>query len=178
MLTDLQTRKFTRMFNAFDADHSGYLEFADVQTILTNLAQLNGIVAGSPEYEAAQSSFRTRWEHTRQFADTNRDDRVTLDEWLAYCSALIQSPEMFEQDMGSLISSNARLMDRDGDGLISLEDFAAVRGNLDSDNTAVFQRLDLNGDGYISREEFIASYRQFFLSDDPDAPGSWFFGPF
>ena len=178
MLTELQKRKFTRMFDAFDADHSGYLEFADVQTVLTNLAQLTGMVVGSPQYEAALSGFRLRWEHTRQFADTSRDDRLTLDEWLAYCEALLRSPELFEQDLGSMISGNAKLMDRDGDGLISLEEFVAVRGNLDSDNTAVFERLDRNGDGYISRDEFVEAYRQFFLSDDPDAPGNWFFGPF
>jgi steroid delta-isomerase-like uncharacterized protein len=178
MLSDLQKRKLTNMFHALDANHSGYLEYADFDALLTNLAQLSEMAAGSPEYEQLQSGFRTRWDHIRQFAETNRDEHVRLDEWLAYCSELVQSPDKVEQEWVSTARLNARLMDRDGDGLVSLEEFAAFRANLDTDNRAIFERFDLNGDGYIPGDEFPELFRQFFLSDDPDAPGNWFFGPF
>ena len=178
MLTDLQTRKLTRMFNAFDADHSGYLEYADLEALLINLAQLTGMAAGSPEYEQVQSGLRTRWEHIRQFADTNRDERVMLDEWLAYFSELVQSPDKLEHDWVSVASLIARQMDRDGDGLISFEEFATLHTNLDTDHRVVFQRFDLNGDGYISGDEIPELFRQFFLSDDPDAPGNLWYGSF
>ncbi|MEU0007940.1 EF-hand domain-containing protein [Streptomyces sp. NPDC006314] len=39
-----------------------------------------------------------------------------------------------------------------------------------------FTKLDTDGDGVISRQEFIRAIREHFLSTDPDAPGSPFFG--
>ena len=39
-----------------------------------------------------------------------------------------------------------------------------------------FTRLDTDGDGAVSRHEFIRAIREHFLSDNPDAPGSMFFG--
>ena len=51
MLTDLQKRKLTRMFNAYDADHSGYLEFADLEAHFNNLAQMREIAVGSSQYD-------------------------------------------------------------------------------------------------------------------------------
>ena len=41
-----------------------------------------------------------------------------------------------------------------------------------------FARLDLDGDGHISHDEFTQLYLEFFTSDDPEAPGSSFWGPF
>ena len=96
MLTDLQTRKLTRMFNAYDADHSGYLEFADFETQFNNLAHMHRIAADSPEYDELQSAYRAAWEQIRRFGDADRDERVVLDEWLAYCSDVVQSPDTFE----------------------------------------------------------------------------------
>jgi len=40
-----------------------------------------------------------------------------------------------------------------------------------------FERLDLDGDGVISKDEFARLYLEFFTSEDPEAPGSWFWGP-
>jgi len=178
MLTDLQTRKLTRMFNAYDADHSGSLEYADLEAHFTNLAQMREIAVGSPQYDELQSSYRAVWEHLRQFADTDRDERVLPDEWLAYCSELVQSPDKFLTNRRVLARLDAKLLDRDGDRLISQEEFAGLRATLDTDTATVFQRFDLDGDGYVSGDEFVELFRQFFLSDDPDAPGNTWYGPF
>jgi Ca2+-binding EF-hand superfamily protein len=176
MLTDLQTRKLTRMFNTYDADHSGSLEFADFEAQFNNLAQMRGIASDSPEYDQLQSGYRAAWDQIRQFADPDRDERVTLDEWLAYCSEVVQSPDKFEQGMGSIARLNAKLLDHDGDGLISLDELVAFRATLDTDKEAIFKQFDLDGDGYMSGDELVELFRQFFLSDDPNAPGNIWYG--
>jgi Ca2+-binding EF-hand superfamily protein len=178
MLTDLQTRKLTRMFNAFDADHSGYLEFADLEAHCSNLARMTELAAGSPQYAELQSSYRAAWDQISRFGDADRDGRVTTDEWLAYCADVVQSPDTFEQGIGAIARLDALLLDRNGDGLVSREEFAALRSPLDTDSTTVFQQFDLDGDGYISGDEFVALFRQFFMSDDPDAPGNTWYGPY
>ncbi len=178
MATDLQRRKHTRMFQAFDADHSGYLEFADLEAQINNVAQLTGLAPSSPQYQAMLSGYRAAWERIRQLADTDRDERVVLDEWLAYCSQLVDAPDRFERELGSIATGNVKLLDRDGDGSVSHEEFGAMRGSLDTDDAAFFQRFDPNGDGYLSGDELVKLFREFFLSDDPDAPGNLWYGPF
>lgn len=178
MLTDLQKRKFTRMFDAYDADHSGYLEFADFEAQFNNLAQMRAIASDSPEYDQLQSGYRAAWGHMRQFADSDRDDRLVIDEWLAYCSELVESPDTFDRGIGAIARLNAKLLDDDGDGLISLEELVAFRANLDTEKEAIFKQFDRDGDGNISGDELVELFREFFLSDDPNAPGNIWYGDF
>jgi len=39
-----------------------------------------------------------------------------------------------------------------------------------------FDRIDADDSGMISLDEFARLYVDFFLSEDPDAPASWFWG--
>jgi len=176
MLTDLQKRKLTRMFNAYDADHNGYLEFADFEAQFNNLAQMHELAADSAEYNELQSAYRAAWDQISRFGDADHDGRVLLDEWLAYGSDVVQSPDMFENGLGAVAKLNGKLLDHDGDGLISLEEFATFRATLDTERAAIFKRFDLDGDGYISADELVELFRQFFLSDDPNALGNTWYG--
>ncbi|SDC16167.1 EF-hand domain-containing protein [Streptomyces prasinopilosus] len=72
------------------------------------------------------------------------------------------------------------IIDTDGDNEISKDEFARfLRDVWRSDSPGamdVFAKLDTDGDGAISRHEFIRAIREFYLPNDPDAPGSLFFG--
>ena len=74
-----------------------------------------------------------------------------------------------------------RLIDADGDGVIGPQEYRDLMASVFVDAASAdqaFARLDTNGDGVISHDEFTQLYRDFFTSDDPDAPGSRFWGPF
>jgi Ca2+-binding EF-hand superfamily protein len=178
MLSELQTRKLTRMFNAFDSDHSGYLEFADFEAQFNNLAHMRDIATDSPEYAELQSSYDAAWNAISRFADTNSDGRVTLAEWLTYGSSVVASPDTFEHGVGSIAKLSAKLLDSDGDGAISREEFTTFRSVLDAGRATIFEQFDLDGDGYISSDELLELFRQFFMSDDPAAPGNTWYGPY
>lgn len=47
----------------------------------------------------------------------------------------------------------------------------------EADAVQAFRILDTSGDDTVSRPEFLQAIRQYFLLNDPDAPGSLFFGP-
>ncbi|WP_256220676.1 EF-hand domain-containing protein [Streptomyces sp. CC53] len=71
------------------------------------------------------------------------------------------------------------IMDTDGDNTISKAEFKKyldVWGITDPGAMDTFHELDLDGDGEISRQEFIRAVREFFYSQDLEAPGSLFFG--
>ena len=51
MLTELQKRKLTRFFNLFDANGDGVITKQDPEQVARNLAELQGMKPGSPEYE-------------------------------------------------------------------------------------------------------------------------------
>jgi len=73
------------------------------------------------------------------------------------------------------------MMDSDGDGMVNLEDFTKfyIAYRLPEDlATNMFKKLDSNHQGHLTRQDVILRFDEFVRSDDPDAAGNWFFGPF
>jgi Ca2+-binding EF-hand superfamily protein len=73
------------------------------------------------------------------------------------------------------------LLDADGDGVIGRHEYRNLMLSVSIEGAVAdesFRRLDLDGDGQLSRSEFTQLYLEFFSSDDPEAPGSCFWGPF
>ncbi|MFJ8085435.1 EF-hand domain-containing protein [Streptomyces sp. NPDC096205] len=72
------------------------------------------------------------------------------------------------------------VIDADGDNQISTEEIARFLRDVWKDDSPramkLFTQVDTDGDSLISRYEFIRAVREHFLSNDPDAPGSIFFG--
>lgn len=69
--------------------------------------------------------------------DGNADGQVTRDEALAFASDRLRP--RIDQRMG--------MLDTDGSGAVSAEEFAAGRSG------EMFRRLDANGDGVVTRDE-------------------------
>lgn len=63
-------------------------------------------------------------------------------------------------DEHAKLRAKFNLLDENGDGSITLNEFASFCADLDLDPaevTARFQRIDANGDGLLSFEEFQAA---------------------
>ena len=182
MLTDLQKKKYTNHFNLRDTNKNGLVELADYEQYAQNVAQIVGWTTDSAEFKRIHAINMGVWQFFWKPADSDDDDKVTLDEHLGFMGMMVQRSTDPEVVAASNEHSAALFtaFDLDGDGKISVTDYKNFlqASNADADwADDVFAKLDSNGNGYISENEFAAHHRDFFSSNDPDAPGNWFYGP-
>jgi hypothetical protein len=184
MLSDLQKRKLTVAFQLYDVDKDGYLEQEDFLGFADQMAFAFNAKAAPGAAVQLRAAFNQQWEQTRHSADTNRDDRVGLEEWLHYFDAITTSPEATEAFIQGYVEgsfalyqivdpagpTDAQPRDRYVTWMtVGSQDPAAARAN--------FARLDADGDGLIPRAELYPLLRQ-WLGNDPAAPGNWLLGTF
>lgn len=182
MLTDLQKRKLARFFSVWDADGDGTITTADPKQVAQNLAGLQGLKPGSPGHRRFYNGFMAYQNDFLKTVDVDKSGRVTLEEWLIYHEEMLQDEGRFAGTALMAIESMFALMDRNGDGKITLEEYGewmkAFRIEEQDTTEEVFQKLDLNGNGMLSKDEVLQLTREFFYSDDPEARGNWALGPF
>lgn len=117
-----------------------------------NVAKKNSFVSRQTSNEG--QSFQPTKEEMKwvfQKFDTNRDGKVSLEEYKAAARAL-------DRAIGEAEAVKAfRVMDIDGDGFIDLNEFMEMfngEGRIkETEIKNAFQVFDLNGDGKISAEE-------------------------
>ena len=181
MLTALQKRKFPNLFKFYDADGNGYIEATDFDTIHATFREAAGWEKGSPESEALRGRLASRWVNIQKHADANNDNRVSLDEWLAYVDKMLQSEEQYRAEVEGIVALIFQAFDRNKDGRIDRAEYERMHRahRLDPKRAAsLFSAMDLNNDGFISVDEHLHLVRQFFKSDNPADPGNQLFGAF
>lgn len=180
MLSLLQQQKLTRYFRVYDVDDDGAIGRRDFERVLENLRVLHGLAPEAPAFQALRQAYLVRWESMRVSADADHDGGVDLQEWLAYWDALLSDAERYESEVAGLVDRLYALFDTDESGGIEAGEFCDFYGayGLRAEMAReVFQALDTDGDGTVSRGELSGMARQFYLSDDPTAPGNHLYGP-
>ncbi len=180
MLTDLQTNKLERFFYILDFDRNGSIEEDDFLAIAENLCILWGLKEGSEEYDKVIVRFSDGWEKFNLLVNNN-SNKANWDHWVHFVESVIISgdQEMFSAYVDRLTGQIFDNFDGDKDGYISLEEFIDLFVGFRIEvrfAAKSFRRLDRNKDDRISRGELIEAVKEFFKSDDPDAPGNWLFG--
>ena len=182
MLTELQKRKLTVLFHHHDMDNDGYLTRDDFEEYARRVCEELELVPGSADYDTVYTQTLAAWD-TDMLSAFYRDDdnRVSLEEHLAAYDISINDPALHKRLQTEFANSLVKLWDRDGDGRLSSAEYAALLGCYGVPEEAAreaFAHLDWDGDGYLSTEECLKAVEEFFLSDDPDAPGNWLLGPY
>lgn len=180
MLSELQTRKLTALFHHHDMDHDGVLAKADYEQFVNRFCEIQNYPPGSPEYQAMYTQTMAAWEHVRAVADTDHDDRVSLEEHLASYAVTLGDEALYNRLVIEYAQSMLALWDRDGDGRLSGTEYVSLFGCYGVEEGAAreaFQHLDRDGDGYLTIEELMRAAKEFY-GDDPDAPGNWVLGPY
>ena len=180
MATELQKRKWPNLFKMLDFNGDGVVEKADIETMAIQIAGMRGFSPGSPQHEELHGSFMGFWSGVEELADTDKDDKVSLAEWLAYWTKVTESPQMYQSVNKPLSEFIFGLLDEDGDGQITIDEyrqFYKMMRMSEAFADEMFSKLDLNQDDGISMEGLLTLTEQFFVGDDPNAPGNLFFGP-
>jgi Ca2+-binding EF-hand superfamily protein len=200
MLTELKKRKLKKLFDLYDVDGSGFITEADYEKMAHSQAEVMGYQPGSLQYNIICSQFKTLWKDLQKEIDINNDGEITLEEFLQYKDKQLNAKEgyrplwleksgtetaqSYEQSGEDAIIKLTNLiferLDADGSGKISRKEYKQgfVVQQDESLSEEIFSKLDINGDGSLSKEEVLQHVRDFFYSDDPEAPGNWLLGSY
>ena len=83
MLTPIQQRKLRYLFGLNDADQDGVVARTDYERIADRLATSLGRAPGTPGYDLLRERYLGVWATLDRLDDTNRNGRVSCEEYLA-----------------------------------------------------------------------------------------------
>ena len=180
MLTEFQKQKLPRLFALHDLNADGVPTRADFDEYARRIAAMRGWGSDSEEYRQLSARFTTFWDGLEEIASSMGTKQVTLATWFEYWDRLLGEPGRYEQVAAPIGRVLFTMLDRDGDGSVTAEEYADLyeQGGLDpNEAAAAFARLDLDHDGRLSVDEVMQHADQFFWSEDPTEPGNVLFGP-
>ena len=180
MLTELQINKLERFFYILDFDRNGIIEKEDFIGIAENLCILWRICEGEEKYDKIKSRFEDGWNHFNRFVNNN-DGKANWDHWIHFAEEVIVKgdEDIFSDYVDEFVGEIFDNFDVDKDGYIDLDEYIdlLVGYRIEVRFAAKsFRKLDRNYDDLISRGELIRAVKEFFRSNDHDAPGNWLFG--
>ena len=176
MLTEFQKRKLTVQFHQLDLNNDGILELADYEECARKACEVLGFSPGSPECDLVY----TRTVEDRKFLFKDKAKR-TVDDFLKASDHTIHDEALFNKLLVEYSQSMLELWDQDDDKRLSADEYVKLEwcyGVTEEEAREAFRHLDRDGDGYLTLEEIMKAIKEFYLSDDPDAPGNWLFGPY
>lgn len=175
---DIITIKLERSFDTMDANRDGYLDWSDYQALADRYIQAYRLDKNDRKARSLQTFTQIYWLELLRHAGVD-SDRLTKDQFVvANRLAVVDTSRLNVTEGGGHAIFD--VLDTNDDNEISADEFArflcdVLRSDA-VDAMDMFTKLDIDGDGAISRYEFIRAVREHYLSNDPDAPGSLFFG--
>jgi len=182
MIGDLQRRKASYYFDLVDEDDNGLIQAEDFELRAERMAEARNVTD-----EAARARLRNRvmswWEHLCALADFDDDDRVTREEWETYWQSIEAAVNQGGEARDKTIQSFERAARgtyaaiNTGDGPIPEDEYAewlAAWGVEDGGDA--FRRLDRDDTGALSQNNLVEAVKEFYLSNDPNAPGNALYG--
>ncbi|MEU3446332.1 EF-hand domain-containing protein [Streptomyces thermolilacinus] len=175
---DTITAKLERQFELLDADRDGRVNAAEFAKIADRIITAYKLDANDHRARALRAVNQMYWMELVRHAGAD-SDALTKDQFVvANRLATIDTSRLnVTEGLGHVTFD---IIDADGDNEISRDELLRFQRDVwevqAPEAMEVFHKVDTDGDGSISRMEFIRTVREYFLSMDPDAPGSMLFG--
>ncbi|MGW7575878.1 EF-hand domain-containing protein [Streptomyces sp. NPDC054765] len=158
MITDALRAEYEHRFSLYDTDGDGYLTAQD----FTERARLLTAAVGEPEESAKAQALcagmRNTFEELAALADLDEAGRLDREQFVAAFTRAGESG-VLGRVVGPSVAATIALADADGDGVVSLADFATVHraaGYSAAQAEAAFAALDQDGDGRVMVEAWQA----------------------
>jgi Ca2+-binding EF-hand superfamily protein len=183
MLGHFQRQKSHHYFDLIDRDEDGFIEGEDFELHATRLADRRDL--SDEDSEALKEQMLGWWEQLCATADANEDDQVSRDEWDRFWEAINATVEEGDEDEEARMHQSLeragqvtfQTIDTTDSGEIEqeeYEDWLSAWGAEGSDEA--FERLDRDGSGTLTEEDLVEATKEFYLSNDADAPGNSLYG--
>jgi len=176
-LTDFQKRKVHHLFNVEDANGNGVLQEDDYIIIAKKQLANSGIAEDSEDGHNFIKVYKDEFKRLAEAADTNKDGKITLDEYTKYFEKQIEKNDLkFFEDV---VNSYMKAADTNHDGKLSLKEYSSLVGAVGVSAEQAknnFEKMDTNKDGSLDVQEFIKALKGFLFSNDPTDSANNFLG--
>lgn len=175
----LKDQKFDALFEMFDREGQEYLTRERFFRCAEGIAGLPP--RGDNENAAAvRAAFEKWWKLLVPSGGSGPDARIGRQEFISRMRSLVSSRANLDDAVLAIADALMRALDRNKNGTLSLDEYRRICTHVGVDTAhceEAFRRIDRDGDGSIRHEEWREALREFFLSDDADAPGNQLLGP-
>ena len=185
-MDDVAKARYDRVFDAYQGP-DGDLTWESFSAHIGDLATLRDEDADSSAVTTLREGLRAWWDQLSAVADTDRDGRVSRDEWAAFCRGITDIVRQTaaaggEYPLNPWIRALYGLIDADGDGRITQEEYADWLEVLhladDTDIASAFAGFDTDENGTLSWEEFAKASEQYWSDfENLSLPGARWIGP-
>lgn len=175
MVSEIRKNKLNYVFDTFfDVNKDGSIEKNDFELAIDNIAKIRGYKQGDANYKDVSDRFLTIWDKLRVFADTNKDNVVSREEWLT-----LWTEPLNDEWKKLYMDFMFRLQDTSGDGSIDEGEFTNVCqtfGIAAEESKNAFNKISNGGKTDIDIKAYETLWKDYFGSDDVAAAGNSIFG--
>ncbi len=183
MIGHFQRQKSHHYFDLIDRDEDGLINGEDFEVQANRLADRRDL--SDEDREALKEQMLGWWRQLCATADANEDGRVSRDEWEQFWEAIVATiEEGSEEEEAQMLESLERAakvtfqtIDTTDSGEITEEEYEDWLAAWGAEGTSeAFEELDRDGSGTLNEEDLMEATKEFYLSDDADAPGNLLYG--
>ncbi len=183
MLGHFQRQKSHHYFDLLDRDEDGHIDGEDFEIQAERLADERDL--SGEAREALRERMLGWWTQLQATVDVNEDEQISRSEWEQFWDAIRASVEEgTDEEKAQMLESleqsaeaTFRTIDASGSGQITEDEYADWLTAWGAEGSEeAFEQLDRAGNGYLTEEDFAEATKEFYLSNDPDAPGTLLYG--
>ncbi|XP_034235165.1 calexcitin-2 [Thrips palmi] len=179
-ISEFRKKKLLYIFNVFfDVNRSGTIEKKDFEIAVERICEVRNWPSGTPEADRTKDILMSVWEGLRTRADSNQDGQVSHEEWIAMWDDYAKNAEQPADWHRRYMEFMFDVEDTSGDGSIDVEEFTQVCtcfGATKAECEQAFQRFSQNNSVLVTRDVFAELWKEYFVSEDPNAGGNCIFG--